>query len=537
MESGGKKRWVLITLLLSLAAGPLACVVMTMWYGQGDFWTDYAVTIALGFLFVWVCYLAILFSVVGLWNEEDVFGIRAEGRPSPLKWSFLQVLACAAIAFMAWDCVSHIPLRPLRPVYLVETVLLYPLGYNLVSVLWLTACVATLLRRRWTAHFMLITCLWMLTLKLSALPSLFSWSDAVFQFGKMRVALGLWWPWLAKIALLTVLAVGWALIAKADSPHPPGRFSSIARHIVYKGRYLSVAVLLMLAAFFVQWLHADIVCSDLGFIRTSLLITGALLAMSVQVLSYNAMLVPAAVALPVILLAFEYFGEDAQHPFTRHWTDPVLAWSPLFLLSLIAAFGKYRSMRLRVVVLIVPVIFAFLAYIVPFQKRCWVSPEYSKPFPEYLEPPAGAELGSFHHPLRYKYDPPRFIGITYDVNESYPSSNTLEFLGAAFADAGFLRLEYDLDAPRGRSGHWMIWAQGSTPPPASLPEDVAASWNAYWMREADTMVLDVRLFCYGQGTNVTVTASHPVGWSRRAIELRHRIQYYREIHNKTDIME
>lgn len=48
------------------------------------------------------------------------------------------------------------------------------------------------------------------------------------------------------------------------------------------------------------------------------------------------------------------------------------------------------------------------------------------------------------------------------------------------------------------------------------------------------MLLRVYLWCYDQKTQVTIEASHPVGWSRRAIKLRHQIQFYKQIRNKAE---
>ena len=183
-------------------------------------------------------------------------------------------------------------------------------------------------------------------------------------------------------------------------------------------------------------------------------------------------------------------------------------------------------MRLRVVVFSVPVIFMFLSNIVPYEKMSWNIPEYSKPFPEYLKPPEDAELFRYTN-FNHKYEPPNFIGVEYEVNEPYPAQKIRDFLTKELEDVGFSMLDFDLEFPTMQFSRWggrFSRKFGSLENPS--PGDFT-TWVAYWIRETDNVLLKVHLWCYEQKTRVTIETSRPVGWSRRAIKLRHQIQFYK----------
>jgi hypothetical protein len=485
-----------------------------------------------GFIAVWIGYFGVILVVAGLWNEPEQVDSASPSKQSRIRYLTLQLLAGLGVIYGGWPWVSGIFIHHMSPLYIFETYILNPFGHNLTLILWLVACVATISKKRWGPRILLITSLWRLTLELISLPSLISYFRVIFIFDYRVIKAFLKWHglWFGHIALLIALVVVSTIItrkrpvARGVSSFP-NRFS----HISSKGRYLCAAILLVLIALGLQWVNT-MTWWELDFARTLSFIIAVILVMTGQLLFRGQVLVTSAIALPVMLLSLGYYEEELSSFSRGQMIDHIKIWSPLILLGLIAVFRKNLTKRLRATVLIVPMMLMFLAYIVPVEKMTWCAPVYSKPFPKHLEPPEGARLLSYEP----TYDPPHFLGVNFEVNEPYPAKETLAFLSKQFESTGFSKLDYELRFPTIPSSHlegWFVRKDVSLENPS--PEDFVR-WEGYWIRETDNIILKAVLLCYDQKTQVYIESSHPVGWSRRAIKLRHQIQFYKQIRNKTN---
>ena len=234
---------------------------------------------------------------------------------------------------------------------------------------------------------------------------------------------------------------------------------------------------------------------------------------------------------PIIFLVFTW--SSLYSPTSPSWPEGLLiehlqTWSPLILLGLIAVFRKNVSKGQRVAVLIVPLIFMFLAYVSVVRRPSSV-PLYSNLFPKYLETHeyAGVALDLSDPTI---YDDQDFFEVSFDVNEPYPCHETLAFLSNQFESTGFSKLSHELESPNTPSV-WFVPSGVSNEKPS--PTDLA-TWEGDWIHETNNIILKVSIYRYMQKTDVNIDASRTVGWSRRAIKLRHQIQFYNKIINKIE---
>jgi len=527
-----KIRFYAAIALLLIAAGGTALTLIAMFCPNG---LEVALVIIAGLPAIGICYPAYRLIAVGLWDGNTELSATVEDQATSAQWFVLQGLTCFAVVYGLWSFIAGIPLRPLKAIYVLETILLNSFVFNLIFILWIAACLLTVFRKPYGARFLLITCLWMLTLELPAFKNFLSY----FHSGSVKSLVTLlvysrWW--LLNITLILALAVLSAIVTKGFSGKNNSLFNKICTLINFKGSMLSLGILLAVAGLGIQWFHASFTVMDLSLVRTFFFTTAAIAVMTGHLFSRDSVLIPAAIALPILLLAVEYFGDDVPYVVAlRRPAGQVQIWIPLILLGIFYAFKKNLPLRLRMAVFFVPITFMLLSYFAPYQKMIIPALVYPDTFPSYLEPPEGAELLSLpHYYNNYQYDPPDFVAVYYEVDEPYPALRVFEYLAERFEDAGFSKLDYRLEFPETPSsplGKWLVRNDISIEGPT---EEDFVTWEGYWLREKDSMLLRVHLWCYDQTTQVTIEANHPVGWSSRSIKLRHQIQFYRQIRNETD---